>query len=124
MDNIKTFVLPIKNEVGVITGGIELIHIGEFARLTHRSVQSTRHLIEDGNKIRKLKFYRDRSRLLIPTIELLGYPLVNAGHCEGERNIYHYNERGEKILCPECSYGDKCRNRKAADALIVPEGDK
>ena len=40
--------------------GIEMIHIAEFAQLTGRSIQSTRHLVEDGNKVRKLKFFRDR----------------------------------------------------------------
>ena len=93
--------------------GIEMIHIAEFANITHRSIQSTRHLVEDGNVIRKMKFFRDRSRIMIPAAELYGYPLVKAGHSEYERAIYHYKEvyhedgtcTFEKVLCKECSFG-------------------
>ena len=110
--------------------GIEMIHIAEFAQLTGRSIQSTRHLIEDGNKVRKLKFFRDRSRLMIPIKELWGFPLIDAGYCSGPRSIYHYvkNEDGTigKELCQECSFGadSSCKVRQEADNLIVPEGDK
>lgn len=109
--------------------GIEMIHIAEFAQLTGRSIQSTRHLIEDGNKIRKMKFFRDRSRLMIPVKELWGFPLIDAGYCSGPRNVYHYvkNEDGtiSKELCQECSFGDHvCKARQEAESLIVPEGDK
>lgn len=108
--------------------GIAMIHIAEFAQLTGRSIQSTRHLIEDGNKIRKMKFFRDRSRLMIPLTELWGYPLIDAGFCSGPRNVYHYynNDDGtvEKRLCQECSFGEGCSMRIAADTLVVPEGDK
>lgn len=111
---------------------IEMIHIGEFAKITHRSIQSTRHLLEDGNVVRKMKFFRDRSRLMIPVAELYGYPFVQAGHSEYERAIFHYVEvqqadgslRFEKTLCPRCSYGDPCDARKKAEELVVPEGDK
>lgn len=112
--------------------GIDMMHITDFTTLAHRSNQSTRHLIEDGNVIRKMKFFRDRSRLMIPVAELFGYPLVKPGHSEYERAIYHYNivtkEDGtqdiERILCTECSFGNMCEARKVAEELIVPEGDK
>ena len=107
--------------------GIPMIHIAEFAKLTHRSIQSTRHLIEDGNVVRKMKFFRDRSRLMIPVTELYGYPLVQAGHSPGIRAIYHYKEVGgsfERTLCTECSYSSlPCELRRTADTLHVPEGD-
>lgn len=111
--------------------GIEMIHISEFARITHRSIQSTRHLVEEGNVIRKMKFFRDRSRIMIPAAELWGYPLVKAGHSDYSRNIYHYKEvykedgtcTFEKVLCPECSFGGQCEARKKAEELIVPKGD-
>lgn len=107
---------------------IAMIHISEFAQITGRSIQSTRHLIEDGNKVRKMKFFRDRSRLMIPLTELWGYPLVDAGYCSGPRNVYHYvrQEDGtlKRELCQECSFGEGCDARKTADALVVPEGDK
>ena len=113
-------------------GGIDMIHIAEFANITNRSIQSTRALIEKGNVVRKLKSYRDRSRLMIPVAELYGYPLVKAGHSEGVRQIFHYadvqHEDGsvtiEKVLCTRCTYDMGCEARKAADELDVPEGDK
>lgn len=111
---------------------IAMIHIAEFASITHRSIQSTRALIEKGNVIRKLKFYRDRSRLMIPVTELYGYPLVKAGHSKGVRQVFHYQEVTredgtidfEKVLCTACTYDMGCDLRHTADALIVPEGDK
>lgn len=111
---------------------IEMIHISEFARITHRSPQSTRHLIEQGNVVRKMKSFRDRSRLMIPVVEIYGYPLVQPGHTDYNRAIYHYvdvvNEDGSqdivKQLCKECSYGEMCERRKQAEDLVVPEGDK
>lgn len=123
---------PLMNCKVYSLNGIEMIHIAEFAQITHRSIQSTRALIEKGNVVRKLKFYRDRSRLMIPTLELYGYPLVKAGHSEGVRQIFHYDdvqhEDGsvtiEKVLCTACTYDMGCDRRKAADALVVPEGDK
>lgn len=108
--------------------GIDMIHISEFAEITHRSIQSTRHLIEDGNKVRKLKFFRDRSRLMIPVVEITGYPLIDPGYTDLQRNIYHYNydENGDLVrtLCKECTFGEPCPERQVAEALIVPEGDK
>ena len=112
--------------------GIDMMHITDFTTLTHRSNQATRHLIEKGNVIRKMKFFRDRSRLMIPVAELFGYPLVKPGHSEYERAIYHYNivtkEDGTKgigkVFCKECSYGNMCAARKTVEEMIVPEGDK
>ena len=109
--------------------GIEMIPIAEFAQLTGRSFQSTRHLIEDGNKVRKMKFFRDRSRLMIPVKELWGFPLIDSGYCSGPRNVYHYHQQEDgtisKELCQECSFSDHiCKARQEAEDLIVPEGDK
>ena len=107
---------------------IEMIHIAEFAEITHRSIQSTRHLIESGNKVRKMKFFRDRSRLMIPVSEIYGYPLIHPGYTDLQRNIYHYapdeNNDLVKTLCKECTFGGLCMNRQIADELVVPEGDK
>jgi hypothetical protein len=112
--------------------GIDMLHITDFTTLTHRSNQSTRHLIENGNVIRKMKFFRDRSRLMIPVAEIFGYPLVKPGHSDYERAIYHYGiitkEDGtqdiDKVLCKECSYGHICEARKVAESLDMPQGDK
>lgn len=108
--------------------GIEMIHIAEFAAITNRSIQSTRHLIYDHIGVRKMKFFRDRSRVMIPLKELYGFPLTDKGVSTGLRNIYHYHlEDGEfkKVLCEQCTFGSGfCPERKAAEELIVPEGDK
>lgn len=107
---------------------IDMVHISEFTRVTGRSNQSTRRLIEQGNVIRKMKFYRDRSRLMIPVAELHGYPFVQAGHSSAERMIFHYvrvdEDKYEKQLCKACTFGEMCEERKAAEVLDVPEGDR
>lgn len=108
--------------------GIEMIHIAEFAAITHRSIQSTRHLIYDHIGIRKMKFFRDRSRVMIPVKELYGFPLTDKGPTAGVRNIYHYVVKDGKFvkeLCQQCTFTDKwCDARREAEELIVPEGDK
>lgn len=108
--------------------GIEMIHIAEFARITHRSIQSTRHLIYDHIGIRTMKFFRDRSRLMIPVAELYGFPLTDQGPAVGLRNIYHYklvDGQFQKVLCEKCTFSDQfCTERQAAEDLVVPEGDK
>ena len=108
--------------------GIEMIHIAEFARITGRSIRSTRHLVEDHVAIRLMKFFRDRSRIMIPVKELYGFPLTDKGPATGLRNIYHYklvDGKFEKVLCHQCTFGDHwCPERQAAEDLVVPEGDK
>ena len=108
--------------------GIEMIHIAEFARITHRSIQSTRHLIYDHIGIRKMKFFRDRSRVMIPVKELFGFPLTDKGPVTGVRNIYHYrliDGEYKKELCQQCTFGtEPCPECQMADELDVPEGDK
>lgn len=108
--------------------GIDYIHISDFARLTKRSVQSTRRLIENGNKVRKMKFFRDRSRLLIPVVELTGYPLVGPGHSTGIVIISHYKKQEDGTyvaeVCKDCTYGEQlCTAAITANELEVPEGD-
>lgn len=109
-------------------GGLELIHIMEFADKTHRSVQSLRYLIEQGGQFRKLKSFRDRSRLYIPKTELLGFPFRSRGTKDGTSTIYHYHEdedgKWKQYVCTECTFGMGCSLRKIADNTIVPEGDK
>lgn len=109
--------------------GIPMIHIAEFARITHRSIQSTRHLIYDHIGLRTMKFFRDRSRVMIPVAELHGFPLTDKGTvAAGVRNIYHYklvDGEYQKVLCEQCTFGtEPCDARRAADELDVPEGDK
>lgn len=104
--------------------GIDYIHISEFAQATNRSLQATRVLIEKGNCIRKLKAFRDGSRLMVPIKEMYGFPFT----CKGQgtsKEIFHYTEDGARYLCETCSYtSEKCSARSIADNLVVPEGDK
>lgn len=106
----------------IIIHDIPMMHIMDVAEITGRSVTSLRYLIEHGNTIRKLKFYRDRSKLYIPVAELYGYPFISRGGGE-HRQIYHYNDKFEKYLCTECTFGTGCAGRETADNLEVPEGD-
>lgn len=115
-----------------IIQGIPMIHISSFAYALNRSVTSTRRLVEKGNNIRKLKAFRDRSRIMIPLAELEGFPFLESGP-NNKRNIYHYvpiKAEGakdaytyKKVLCEKCTYGDGCEKRKEAEELICPKGD-
>lgn len=125
----------------------DYLHIQTFVDLIDRSQQSTRHLIYDGNGARRLHATRDRSRILIPVKELVGYPFINQGKQYMGRDIYHYipydanNEEVTDIkkalsmsdtdmtrsriewrrcLCDKCTYTtEKCQRRQAADKLTV-----
>lgn len=106
--------------------GIEMVHITEFAQALSRSVTSTRHLVEEGNTVRKLKAFRDRSRLMIPVTEIYGYPFIESGP-GNNRKIYHFRkiegERFEKYLCEKCTFGHGCEVRAIADTVDCPKGD-
>lgn len=111
--------------------GIPMIHIAEVSALLGMSKQGLRHLIEDGNAIRKMKAYRDRSRLMIPIAEIEGYPFIERGHQSPiGLPIYHYHynkETGtfERKPCQACTYTNEfCLARQRAEDLVVPEGDK
>ena len=124
--------------------GIDYLHIQGFADIIGRSQQSTRHLIDDGNSVRRMKAFRDRSRLMIPVAELVGFPFVNQGKQTTGQDIYHYkaydaNEQEVPALdalnrndvhwkrefCAQCTFSqDKCILRVLADGLTVPQGDK
>lgn len=103
-----------------------MVHISEFAQALSRSVQSTRHLIEDGNTVRKLKAFRDRSRLMIPVSEINGYPFIESGP-GSNRKIFHYRrllgDRYEKYFCEQCTFGKGCEDRHIADEVNCPKGD-
>jgi hypothetical protein len=75
-----------------------------------------------------MKYYRDRSRVMIPVKELYGYPLTDKGPAAGLRNIYHYklvDGEFQKVLCEKCTFTNEwCDERRAAEELVMPEGDK
>ena len=104
---------------------IPMVHINEMSNHIHKSVQNIRYLIENGNGIRKMKFFRDGSRLMIPTTEIYGFPFINKGWKEITPSIYHYDVNGERFLCEQCTYGEHfCEDRQKAEDLVVPQGDK
>lgn len=95
--------------------GIDYVHISDFAKITQRQVTSTRHLIEDGNVVRRLKALRIRSMLFIPVVEIDGYPFSK------DSRIYHY-KNGERKLCEQCTFtNDYCSDRLSAEEIEVPE---
>ena len=103
-----------------------MVHITEFAEALGRSVQSTRRLIEQGNNVRKLKAFRDRSRLLIPIKEITGYPFTTTGPGNVKRGIFHYvlkDGKYEMCFCNDCTFSHGCQLRKEADELECPKGD-
>ncbi len=112
--------------------GIPMVHIADFAYALNRSVTSTRRLVEKGNSIRKLKAMRDRSRLMIPVVEMTGYPFVASGPGK-EKRIFHYKPfktEGasesviyKKVFCERCTYGTGCDERLRAEELNCPKGD-
>ncbi len=108
--------------------GIPMMHVREVSESLGLSKQWLRRLMLDGNVIRKMKFYRDRSRLMIPIAELEGFPFLDKGKPTIGVQIYHYvfkNGEWVREICKTCSYTEElCEARKKAEALVVPEGDK
>lgn len=108
--------------------GVPVIHIKEASALIGICTQGLRHLIEEGGTVRRLKAYRDRSRLMIPTAEIEGFPFVERGRITLGKVIYHFhyvNGKWEKQVCQQCTYtNDYCLKRQIAEDLIVPAGDK
>lgn len=112
--------------------GIPMIHIQEVSKLIGMCLQGLRHLIIDGNVVRKMKSYRDKSRLMIPIAEIEGYPFIERGRQAGSVGVvihhYRFNKQTgsfERYPCQVCSYtNDFCFARQRAEELNVPEGDK
>lgn len=70
--------------------GIIYLHIQQFVDIIGRSQQSTRHLLNEGNSARRMKYFRDGLRIMIPVTELVGFPFVNQGKQVAGKDIYHY----------------------------------
>lgn len=119
--------------VTVDNDGTKYIHISDASRLTGRSIQSFRHLLLEGNTVRRMKAIRDRSRILIPIAELKGFPFRTAFNYLNDDdddvtmkgpayNIYHYVETDDVYtyaVCPKCSAGEECDCAKEARELNV-----
>ena len=68
--------------------GIIYLHIQQFVDVIGRSQQSTRHLLNEGNSARRMKYFRDGLRIMIPVTELVGFPFVNQGKQVAGKDIY------------------------------------
>lgn len=54
--------------------------------------------------------------LFIPEAEISGYPFAK------DSKIYHYNAKGERFLCEECTFTkENCPERQIADWIEVPD---
>lgn len=92
-----------------VIDGHEYYSIQEFSSIIKREIPTVRHLLFDGNVVRKMHYIRDKSRIFIPVEELTGFPHVNSGRQSYGLDIYHYTEQGERYLCKECTYSpDSC----------------
>ena len=104
--------------------GLNYYPIQEFAQMIGREVTSLRHLLFAGNTVRRMHYVRDRSRIFIPVEEYSGYPFTNPGRQQYGQDIYHYDEKGNRVLCKTCTFGTEgCEARKAADRSH-DEGEK
>lgn len=84
----------------------EYITIKEFSRLTNRTTSSSRYLILDGNKIRKLKAVLIDSTYFIEKDELYKFPFTDKGRYA--QSVYHYDKDLNLKLCTACSEGLIC----------------
>jgi hypothetical protein len=71
------------------------ITVKEFCELTNRSPDDIRWMINQGNKIRKLKSLKISGKNFIPIEELLEFPFAKNGrHSGGIRVERYYIEEG------------------------------
>jgi len=68
--------------------------VKKFAKLTKRTENTIRYLVNRGNSIRKLKAIRIDSRLFILSTELIQYPFLDMGN---GAKPYHFTETGKKV---------------------------
>lgn len=81
----------------VLIEGKEYYPIQDFAEKTFRSISAIRHLMFDGNKLRKLKYVEDRpGKYYIPLEELTSFPFTCSGRF-ASNSVYHYNTEGQYI---------------------------
>jgi len=68
------------NKVIYDIDGIKYLSANDFAKLLDRSRQSVDHLIRTGNRIRKLKVFRDgKNNIFVPLSEVTEFPFTLQG---------------------------------------------
>lgn len=112
-------------------GQEECIRIQDYCAIVNRSFASVRHLVFEGNAIRKMKHARLGGTIYIPLKELRGYPHTKPGTQKYGQDIYHDIVVDESVddntpiverqLCPCCTYGNpnECALRKAAEEMTL-----
>jgi hypothetical protein len=79
-------------------GGSKYYPLLTFANLTCRSVAAIRHLMFEGNRIRKLKYIEEsKGKYYIPVEEYTEFPFTSSGRYSADK-IYHYTPTGEYVL--------------------------
>lgn len=68
--------------------GKEYWTIAQFARMTKRTNASIRHLISQGNRVRKLKALKVIDRLFIEDKEIFDYPFCIRGRKTKENELH------------------------------------
>lgn len=105
---------------------IPYLHIAEFAARCHLNQATIRDMLvrKDKNDIgggrwrRPLHYFRDGSTVFIPLSELYQYPFISGTNC------YHYDDKGVRKLCVECTMGEGCEEMKKGRDLVLPQGDE
>lgn len=90
----------------VIIDNKEYIPLDEFADMTFRSISAIRHLMFNGNKIRKLKYVEPKpGKYYIPVEEYNEYPFTSSGKFSGGA-VFHFDSDG-KYVCFSAEEIDK-----------------
>lgn len=100
---------------------IPMVHISRFSAIVGLTIPTARNLIlrepvEQWDKRRPLKVFRDGSTIWVPLAEVTGYPFH-----KGDR-VYHFTEDGERVLCEQCSFNtEPCDKNKQALDIELPK---
>lgn len=100
---------------------IPMVHISRFSAIVGLTIPTARNLIlresvEQWDKRRPLKVFRDGSTIWVPLAEVTGYPFH-----KGDR-VYHFTEDGERVLCEQCSFNtEPCDKNKQAMDIELPK---
>ena len=85
----------------VLIEGKEYYPIQDFAEKTCRGISAIRHLMFEGNKLRKLKYVEERpGKYYIPIEEYTNFPFTCSGRFAGN-SVYHFTIDGKYIKYTE-----------------------
>jgi hypothetical protein len=78
--------------------GAKYFTVERFARVTNRTQQNVRHLMAQGNRVRRLRSFYLAGKPFVPYEELTEFPFTSAGRPE---RIYHYDATGHVVESPK-----------------------